>query len=248
MFAEAPDPFIEVLPGAQSVAERAAEWIVSRVNGAPGMFRIALAGGNSPRGLYAELASRFRERIDWRRMELFWGDERFVPQSDSRSNYRMVRETLLRHVPIPTERIHPIFTEGDPETAARNYETVLRRAYGADAFLPMRPLFDLVLLGIGSDGHTASLFPGDAVLREHSRWAAPVFSRDEARITLTYPALQSSRAIAFLVIGAEKASAVERVLRGDVSLPAARVRSEGEIVWFLDCAAAEHLPQEKTHG
>jgi 6-phosphogluconolactonase len=238
---------LDILPNAQSVASRAAEWIAGRVAATADVFRIALSGGDTPRLLYQELASpEYRDRIEWRRVELFWGDERFVPHTDERSNYRMVRETLLAHAPVLIDHIHPVLTEDDPECAAQRYEATLKSVYGADALDPSRPLFQLVLLGLGEDGHTASLFPEDIVLKERSRWVAAVGNRDEPRITLTYQAIQSSQAVAFLVIGEEKAEIVRRVQEGDQSLPATRVRSDGEIVWFLDHAAASRLPLHDT--
>jgi len=238
---------LDILPNAQSVASRAAGWIAERVAATADVFRIALSGGDTPRLLYQELASpEYRDRIEWRRVELFWGDERFVPHTDERSNYRMVRETLLAHAPVLIDHIHPVLTEDDPESAAQRYEATLKSVYGADALDPSRPLFQLVLLGLGEDGHTASLFPEDIVLKERSRWVAAVGNRDEPRITLTYQAIQSSQAVAFLVIGEEKAEIVRRVQEGDQSLPATRVRSDGEIVWFLDHAAASRLPLHDT--
>jgi len=238
---------LDILPNAQSVASRAAGWIAERVAATADVFRIALSGGGTPRLLYQELASpEYRDRIEWRRVELFWGDERFVPHTDERSNYRMVRETLLAHAPVLIDHIHPVLTEDDPESAAQRYEATLKSMYGADALDPSRPLFQLVLLGLGEDGHTASLFPGGIVLKERSRWVAAVGNRDEPRITLTYPAIQSSHAVAFLVVGEEKAEIVRRVQEGDQSLPATRVRSDGEIVWFLDHAAASRLPLHDT--
>jgi len=238
---------LDILPNAQSVASRAAEWIAGRVAATADVFRIALSGGDTPRLLYQELASpEYRDRIEWRRVELFWGDERFVPHTDERSNYRMVRETLLAHAPVLIDHIHPVLTEDDPESAAQRYEATLKSVYGADALDPSRPLFQLVLLGLGEDGHTASLFPGGIVLKERLRWVAAVGNRDEPRITLTYPAIQSSHAVAFLVVGEEKAEIVRRVQEGDQSLPATRVRSDGEIVWFLDHAAASRLPLHDT--
>lgn len=235
-------PKIEILPDANAVAARAAEWIAEQIAAATDVYRMALSGGSTPRLLYRELASpQFRERIEWRRVELFWGDERFVPHTDERSNYRMVRETLLSHAPLLIDHVHPIVTEGDPEAAAQKYEALLHAVYGADVLFPDRPLFDLVLLGMGKDGHTASLFPGSASLEERARWVLAVAGATEPRITLTYPAIDSSRAVAFLITGEDKADIVRRAHRRDSTLPAARVRSEGSVVWFLDKAAASRL-------
>ncbi|HEY1961645.1 MAG TPA: 6-phosphogluconolactonase [Rhizomicrobium sp.] len=225
------------------MSKAAAAWIAARIAASPDVFRIALSGGNTPRLLYEELAApEYRERIEWRRVEFFWGDERFVPHTDPRSNYRMVRETLLAHAPVLIDHIHPILTEGDPEAAAQRYEAVLKSIYGDELSSGQRPLFDLVLLGLGEDGHTASLFPRSPALEEQMHWVAAVSGRDEPRITLTYPAIESSGAVLFLVSGNDKAEIVKRVQEGDRNLPATRVRSQGEIVWLLDDAAASMLP------
>ena len=235
-------PFV-VAPDPQAIAKRAAEWIAERIATTADVFRIALSGGNTPKLLYEELASAaYRDSIEWRRVELFWGDERFVPPGDERSNYRMVRETLLAHAPVLIDHIHPIVTDGDPENAALRYEAVLKNIYAAETLFPERPLFQLVLLGLGDDGHTASLFPGSPALSETSRWVSATAGRDVPRITLTFPAIESSSAVLFLVSGKEKAAIVARVRAGDARLPAARVRSQGEIAWFLDEAAASALP------
>jgi 6-phosphogluconolactonase len=224
------------------MAKRAAAWIAERIASTADVFRMALSGGNTPKLLYEEFASAtYRDSIEWRRVELFWGDERFVPPGDERSNYRMARETLLAHAPVLIDHIHPIVTEGDPEAAALRYESVLKSIYGAETLSPGRPLFQLVLLGLGDDGHTASLFPGSPALSERTRWVSAVAGRDVPRITLTFPAVESSGAVLFLVSGKEKAAMVARVQAGDLRLPAARVRSQGEIVWFLDEAAASAL-------
>jgi 6-phosphogluconolactonase len=240
-------PQLDILPDSQSMAESAAAWIAEQIAATDDVFRMALSGGSTPRLLYTVLASSpFRERIEWRRVELFWGDERFVPHTDERSNYRMVRETLLAHAPVLIDHVHPIVIEADPESTARRYDALLKSNYGSEALDASHPLFDLVLLGLGGDGHTASLFPGSRVLGERTHWVAAVEDRDEPRITLTYPAIASSRAVAFLVSGEEKADMVRRVQDGDRGLPAARVDSEGGIVWFLDEAAASRLPMRSS--
>ncbi|MBV9572126.1 MAG: 6-phosphogluconolactonase [Alphaproteobacteria bacterium] len=233
----------DIAPSPQATARRAAEWISKRIEATPDVFRIALSGGETPRLLYSTLASApYRDRIDWRRVDLFWGDERFVPHSDERSNYRMAREELLARVPVLIDHVHPVITEGDPETAARRYEGLLRAAYGSECLAPSLPLFHLVLLGLGTDGHTASLLPGSEALDERQRWVMGVQGHDVPRITLTYPAIACSSAVMFLVTGREKAEPVARVHAGDPDLPATHIHSEGEIVWFLDEAAASKLP------
>jgi len=233
----------EICPTPETLAARAAEWVADRIASTTDLFRIALSGGNTPRLLYERLASQdFRERIEWRRLDLFWGDERFVPHTDERSNYRMVRETLLARAPVLIDHVHPIVTDGDPDEAARRYEALLHGIYGAECLSPSPPLFDLVLLGLGADGHTASLFPGSRALDESDRWVAAVYGREVPRITLTYPSIACSGAIVFLVTGGDKADVVARVQQGDPALPAARIQAEGEVVWFLDKEAAGALP------
>ena len=205
---------------------------------ANGPFRVSLSGGSTPKALYGLLASdEFRGRFPWQLVSWYWGDERFVPHDHPESNYRMAREAMLAKAPVPPENIHPVPTDGIPEDAAP--ERVLQQAYGAKALDPARPLFDLTLLGLGPDGHTASLLPGDPVLEERSRWVAVVaHGRPEIRITMTYPAIESSRRVAFLVAGREKASILRAIRAGDSQVPAARVRPIGELFWFVDRAAA----------
>jgi 6-phosphogluconolactonase len=231
---------IEVFSDPRALAHHAAEWITKAALAASGPFRISLSGGSTPKTLYALLASdEFRSRFPWPRVSWFWGDERFVPYDHSDSNYRMAREAMLAKAPVPPENIHPVPTDGDPEDAARRYERTLQKAYGAETLDPQRPLFDLTLLGLGPDGHTASLLPGEPVLNERKHWAAAVsHGRPEVRITLTYPAIDSSRRVAFLVTGEEKAAIFSAIRIGNSQAPAARVRPLGELVWFVDRAAA----------
>jgi 6-phosphogluconolactonase len=232
-------PRTEIFDDAGQFASRAAAWIAGLIAAKGGRFRIALTGGETPRALYRELGARFQGSVDWTSVEFFWGDERFVPPEDPASNYRMARETLLAQIPVPEENIHPMPTRGDPDEAAWTYEATLKSAYGANMLDPARPLFDLVLLGLGDDGHICSLLPGSPALEERRRWSVPVTQgRPEMRITLTYPPIQSSRVTAFLVAGEKKAEAVRAVRAGDSALPGARLRPEGELVWLLDRAAA----------
>jgi 6-phosphogluconolactonase len=231
---------IEVPADPSALARRAAEWMTGTALAARGRVRVALSGGSTPKALYALLASdEFRDRFPWRRVSWYWGDERFVPYDHPESNYRMTREAMLAKAPVPPENIHPVPADGAPEDAARRYERTLQEAYGATALDPDRPLFDVTLLGLGPDGHTASLLPGDPVLEERKRWVAVVaHGRPEVRITMTYPAIESSRRVAFLVGGREKASILRAIRAGDSQVPAARVRSRGELFWFVDSAAA----------
>jgi 6-phosphogluconolactonase len=219
-------------------AERAME--------AHGYFSVALSGGSTPRDLYALLATpEFAEHIDWEHVHLFWGDERAVPPDDAQSNFRMVEQTLLAHVPIPSENVHRIAGEEEPARAARAYADELRSFFKpAENELPH---FDLMLLGLGENGHTASLFPHTAVLHNTTDWVAAEYIPEVGmnRITLTAPVINASENILFLVAGAEKATVVRAVLRGEYrpeDLPSQLINpKEGSLVWLLDRAAAAQL-------
>ena len=180
-----------VVPDAASLAEAAAGWIVDTFTALPGPIAICLSGGSTPKRLYETLAKpSFANRMPWRRMHFFWGDERFVPPDDQRSNQLMVRRALLDHVPVPAANIHPIQTAGaTPEEAAHSYDAALRGFRQAG-----RPLFDLVLMGLGTNGHTASLFPHESVLTERTAWAAAgpggTACRPEQTPACTKPSLQ----------------------------------------------------------
>jgi 6-phosphogluconolactonase len=231
---------LEILANPDVLARRVAAWLLAAATAKTGAFAVALSGGSTPRRLYEHLAEPpFRDRFPWSRTHWFWGDERFVPHDDPLSNYRMVREALLSRAPIPAVNIHAIPTDGlSPEAASFRYEETLKSFYGADRLDPARSLFDVTLLGLGPDGHTASLFPGTAVLAERERWAvAVVGAKSEPRITLTYPALESSRHVAFLVAGKDKHAIFERFRRGDDQLPAARLHPAGMLCCFSDAAA-----------
>jgi 6-phosphogluconolactonase len=207
---------------------------------ANGRASLVLSGGSTPRALYQILASDWRDRIPWGAVHLFWGDERYVPHDDSLSNYRLAKEALLDHVPCPPANVHPMPTESaDPDAAARAYDATLRHYFGDGS-----PRFDLVLLGLGEDGHTASLFPRSPALAERTRWTVAVKApvNPSRRLTLTMPALAHAGAIYFLAAGPSKARALSQVLEpgADASLyPAAGVRSgAGTVVWWVDQRAA----------
>jgi 6-phosphogluconolactonase len=219
------EPETEVLSDPEQLAQHTAQWIAAAANAAQDRFVVALSGGSTPKRAYQILAGM---KLPWPRMHWFWGDERFVPPDDKLSNYRMVREALFDHAPVPAANIHPVPTQGlAPEAAAAAYEAELKKFYGSDRLDPGKPLFDVTLLGLGPDGHTASLFPGTAVLGERHKWVAAVIgAKDEARITFTYPLLESSRQIAFLVAGAEKRPMLGRLLGGDTDIPAGRLAKE----------------------
>ncbi|MDQ6711184.1 MAG: 6-phosphogluconolactonase [Candidatus Dormibacteraeota bacterium] len=231
---------LEILADPAALARRVADWMLELATAKDGNFAVALSGGSTPQGLYERLAeSPYIETFPWSRTHWFWGDERFVPHDNPLSNYRMVREALLSRAPIPAINIHSIPTKGlSPEAAASFYASELKAFYGGERLDPARPLFDLNLLGLGPDGHTASLFPGTAALTERNRWVTAVLgAKAEARITLTYPTLESSRHTAFLVAGKAKRAIVDRLLRGDDSLPAAHLRPTGTLCIFGDTAA-----------
>ena len=235
---------MEILADPEALACRVADWLLAAAMAKDGVFAVALSGGSTPRRLYERLAKPpYHDRFPWPRTHWFWGDERFVPHDDALSNYRMVRQALLARAPIPAINIHPIPIEGiSPEAAASAYERELKSFYGAERLDPARPLFDVTLLGMGLDGHTASLYPGTAVLAEHDRWvAAVVVAESESRITLTYPTLESSRHAAFLIVGKEKRAIFGRFRRGDDNLPAARFRPNGALRLFGDVAATETI-------
>jgi 6-phosphogluconolactonase len=230
---------VEIFPDPLALARHVAEWMTAAALAVQGDFRVSLSGGSTPKTLYGLLASdEFRRRFPWSRVSWYWGDERFVPYDHPDSNYRMTREAMLAKAPVPREKIHPVPTDGSPEDAARRYERTLQESYGATTLDPARPLFDITLLGLGTDGHTASLLPGEAVLNERQRWVAAVsHGRPEVRITMTFPVIDSSRRVAFLVAGREKAAIFHAIRAGSSQVPAARVRPVGELFWFVDQAA-----------
>jgi len=231
---------IEVLADPAALARHVADWMTSAALAAKGDFRVSLSGGSTPKTLFTLLASDpFIGRFPWNRVSWFWGDERFVPYDHPESNYRMTRETMLAKAPVPPANIHPVPADGTPEDSAARYERTLQTAYGATVLDPARPMFDVTLLGMGPDGHTASLLPSEPVLEERKRWVAAVsHGRPEIRITMTYPAIESSRRVAFLVAGKEKAAMFRVIRAGSSDVPAARVRPVGELIWFVDRAAA----------
>lgn len=226
---------LEVVAGPEALAARAAALIAERMEGCQAPFRLVLAGGGTPRGAYVRLAQM--NGLPWECTEIFFGDERCVPPGHPDSNYRMVRQSLLAGGSVQPRGLFAIPTDDTPESDAARYEEILRQQYGASLLDPAVPLFNLTLLGLGADGHTASLLPGQPVLAERKRWVAVVpKGRDEQRITLTYPALESSRTILFLVAGADKKDALVRARAGE--LPAGALKPQGEVIWLVDKEAA----------
>jgi 6-phosphogluconolactonase len=239
---DAADRRFQVLPDAQTIASEAAEHLIARIAANQMRPAICLAGGSGPKALYALLGSPdYRARIAWDRVHWFIGDERFVSADDPRNNMTVAREIFLNRC-APPDNIHPIPTDaGDPDTAARLYERDLQTFYGAGHLGAARPLFDFVLMGLGPDGHTASLFPGDKALEETERWVVGV---DRAhvepfvpRVTLTLPALACSREMLFLVSGEAKRDILSKAMAG-ADLPGTRARSNGVTTWLTDAAAA----------
>ena len=212
---------------------------------ARGRFSVVLSGGHTPQRMYELLAqSPLRDRVAWGQVHVFWGDERCVPPDDSRSNERMARQALLDLVPIPPEQIHPIRCAQSPQEAAEQYETVLRTF-----FKDQEPRFDLVLLGLGENGHTASLFPGTSVLDDQEHWAAEVYvaEQDLYRVTLTAPLINQAMLVAFLITGSAKASVLQQVLEGPFDphrLPAQLIRpTHGNLYWLIDQDAGSLIRQ-----
>jgi len=241
-----------VLAGAEELAVAGAERFAAVASAAVatrGLARVAISGGNTPRTMFQMLADRgqpYFAQVPWDRLHLFWVDERCVPPAHEESNYRMTDEAMLSHVPLPAAQVHRMEGELDPEAAAARYEAAIRGAFrleGAET-----PVFDLVLLGMGDDGHTASLFPHTAALHEMGRIviANHVPQKDAWRITLTWPVIDRGREVAFLIEGEAKAQVVHDVFLGAYdpeSKPSQLIRpASGRLTLLLDAAAASMLP------
>ncbi len=234
-------PNIHIFETPQELASTAAETFVEQAKGAIeefGRFTVALAGGSTPKRAYDILATQHHDTLDWNKVHAFFGDERIVPPDHEDSNYRMAQDTLLSHVPIGS--VHRMRGELDPSEAAALYEKDLEAFFGGP------PRFDLVLLGIGEDGHTASLFPGTPALDVRDRWAVenPVEKLGTTRITLTVPAINAAKRVVFLVAGEGKAKALKEILEVDAEprdCPAKLIRPVGKLIWMSDAAAASSL-------
>ncbi len=227
---ETPEGLAEA--AARDFASRAQEAIDER-----GRFAVVLAGGSTPEATYETLARDYADRLDWSKVHVFFGDERTVHPEHEASNYRMVRETLLSRVRVGS--VHRMRCELPPDEAAADYEERLREFFETVGV----PAFDLILLGLGEDGHTASLFPETSALDVTDRWVVvnPVLKLETSRLTLTIPVINAARAVIFLVAGEDKAEALRAVLEGDAdprAYPARFIRPEGELVWMADRAAA----------
>ena len=245
-----PTRTIRIVSDEAALSRAAAEQVLAlarRQVRARGRLSVALSGGSTAQPLYALLAREpYRTRIPWDRLHVFWGDERCVPADHPESNFRMAHDAMLSRVPIPPANVHRIPVErGDPEAVARAYERALRGWFSGDA--AAAPSFDLVFLGLGADGHTASLFPRSDALRERSRWVVASSGGTPRcpRVTLTIPALNRARHLIWLIAGSPKAAAVRAVLEGPFApddLPAQHIRPAAAApLWLLDRAAAARL-------
>ncbi|MCA1612693.1 MAG: 6-phosphogluconolactonase [Acidobacteria bacterium] len=231
---------------AEEVARAAADWFASLAReavAARGRFSVALAGGSTPRRVYEIIAADARDTIEWPKLHVFFGDERCVPPDHPESNYRMASESLLSRVPLPAENVHRMIGEGDAAANARLYEDELRAFFGDEPW----PALDLVLLGLGDDGHTASLFPATAALGERGAWVAanPVEKLGAFRLTLTAPAINHAARVAFVVTGGGKAGVLAEVVEGPRDprkLPSQLIEPRaGTLHWFVDESAAARL-------
>jgi 6-phosphogluconolactonase len=239
---------LQIYSDAEQLANASAELFVGTAAEsikARGRFRVALSGGSTPRRVYQLLATQsFSSRVDWNRVDIFWGDERYVPPDDRDSNYRMTAEALLQHVLELPENIHRVPTEVSPPAAATSaYEDDIRRCFREPVSVPQ---FDLIYLGVGTNGHIASLFPHSTVLKERSRLVLADFVAevDTWRITMTVPLLNRGRIVAFLVEGPQKAQVLRDVLLGPRDpqrLPAQLITPDGKLFWMVDKAAAALL-------
>jgi 6-phosphogluconolactonase len=234
---------IHVYPNKEKLVAATAERVINLIGQAiqeNGLCNIALAGGNTPREVYSMLAANsYRDRVDWNGLHLFWGDERMVPPEHQDSNFRMVQQTLLEHIKIPDGNAHRIRGEITPEKAAAEYAELLHDHFREDS-----PHFDLILLGIGEDGHTASLFPDTDAIEECERHTVAVFvpRLNTWRVTLTLPVLNAAREVIFLVSGSSKSNIIQRIMsvkQPTKDLPATMVNPEnGTLRWILDSEAA----------
>jgi len=237
---------VRVYGGPEELSRAAAGEFAAKVGEAieeRGRFAVVLAGGSTPKAMYEVLARDYVGRIDWSRVHVFFGDERTVPPDHDDSNYRMANETLLDHVSVGS--VHRMRGELPPDEAAEAYEEELRTFFGAEDV----PRFDLILLGVGGDGHTASLFPETSALEVHDRWAVanPVLKLDTTRITLTVPVINEARTVLFLAAGEDKAEALEKILEEDAdprAYPASLIQPPNGPEWMLDQSAASLLGKE----
>jgi 6-phosphogluconolactonase len=235
---------LRILPNGEAVAQEAARFIVERIKEVLGQrdrFAICLSGGSTPKRLHQLLASApLVEQVDWSKIHVFWGDERYVPLEDERNNARMAYDTLLNHVAIPEDQIHIMRTDfSDPSESAAQYERILHQYFDGKTHS-----FDLLILGMGDDAHTLSLFPHTEVIDETRKWCSAFFleKQDMFRVTITRPVANASACILFLTTGEGKAKALASVLEGPIDIheyPSQSIQStSGETIWMVDEAAA----------
>lgn len=249
---------LHIFENTDELSKTVADWMVERINKTlqqQDRFTLVLSGGSTPQKLHELLASdSYKNKIDWSKLHIFWGDERFVPFNDERNNAKMGFNTLLNHVPVPKEQIHVMQTENiSPEDSAQAYEITLKQYFQSTNIQHQtsnieHPTFDLVFLGMGDDGHTLSLFPGKTeVIHETKKWCTSLWleSQNMYRITLSHPVVNNAAAIAFLVTGSAKAKALHQVLKGKYNpdlYPSQIIKPlHGELHWFTDEAAAALL-------
>jgi 6-phosphogluconolactonase len=236
---------INISKNIDELSKTVADWMVNYIQQTlkqQDRFTIALSGGNTPKKLHLLLASEvYKNKIDWSRMHIFWGDERYVPYDDDRNNAKMAFDTLLNKIPVPVSQIHRIQTDISPAESATAYEKILHQYFTKDKS------FDLVLLGIGDNSHTLSLFPGYEIIHENEKWVAPVFLKelDMDRITLTAPVVNNAATIIFLVSGADKAEAIHHITGKEYNpdlYPAQVINPvDGTLYLFIDEDAAKGL-------
>lgn len=237
------DKHVEVLADKSALVQRSLDLVIEKLHAAMaerGCFSIALSGGSTPKPLYEALA---RENLPWDNVQVFWGDERYVPSSHPDSNEGMTRTAWLNHVPIPAENVHPMPTDAaDPAVAAAQYEQVLQQVFQAPA--GTFPSLDVVLLGMGDDGHTASLFPHTEALRVHDRLITVGNKDGQPRLTFTAPLINQARCVIFMVAGASKQPALAQVFAAEADAllyPSRFIQPQGELWWLLDQAAGQGL-------
>ncbi len=244
-------PEIKILDSTEELRNFAADYILNSISEtltARNKCSVSLSGGTTPRKIYELLAEKAKKKVvDWKSVHIFWGDERCVPSDDERSNYLMVKKTLLSSIDIPSENIHRIKGEMEPADSAIEYETEMKKFFSTESI----PSFDLMLLGLGDDTHTASLFPYSAALKEDQRWAVPVSKEDgQSRVTLTLPVINKATTTIFIVSGKNKAEAVYRVFFNSFEpdkYPAQSVKPEsGNLFWFMDSSAAYLYLESKS--
>lgn len=238
---------VHIQKDAASLSQELADWLAAdmkRVIGLHHRYTLVLSGGSTPKKLYELLATEpYKSVIDWQKVHLFWGDERYVPFADERNNGRMAYDTLIKYLDIPEKQIHYMNTTMAPDASAKEYETILHQ------YFDDRPAtFDLVLLGMGDDGHTLSLFPGSRVIEERDAWVVSPYVEDQQmyRITLTAPVVNKSSAVAFMVTGEKKSETLREVMKGQYRpevYPSQVIKPEnGNLHWFVDEKAAALLP------